>query len=1069
MYKRLTAVLLSILMTLLLLPVTTAEEDTTEQPEPIETVEPAADPKPEPAGEPTARGTNDVQVNIADFDADFWEVLKDIGAASEVNGNYYIDLSVEDIDCPMRNLKSIKGVNLFTNLKRLSAWANDLTAIVLSGLHLEELNVNDNDLTIQALENSGWDKTTIKTLEVAGMGFADISYLNGFTAIETLNCSRSNLTSLDVSGFPTLLKLDCQFNDNLASLKINSGLNDLEMGGTLLNPNNVDFNGATLTVVKLDGIGFDLNALKQYPLITLDLDNYAWGTLDFTPWQDLQDLRCDGSSLTSLNVAGLQHLTRIRANDNELTSLDLTGVTSLNELYISNNRIPELILPNGVALNENNEGFAQTIPGYTATDNGNGTSSFDLDELGIQDFTRVTLTGNTLWTNAGSSHEVTFPTGENATYTYDIGDQGTHQYVMPVTVDFGGGNQGGTQPDPNYIPVDPDDFDAGFLNALIGIGAAKEENGDYYIDENRTEIDCGFRSLTSLKGIERFTNLERLNCQDNNLDAIDVSMMPSLKVLDCHSNPLTGTIRFHENLEELECWLSQIDGNRIAIPQNSSLKVFKIDSLQTPDLSFLYGLPLETLDCPYIDFGTLDFTHWPTLHDLRCDSCNLTGLNVSGLSNLTRIRANDNNLTSLDLTGLTALEELYLSDNCLAELILPNGIVLDSFEIADQHLEDYEVLPAAAGHFTFDLSKLVTQLQNVSALWATDANGDSVNVTINGSGVLTFDAAPGAFGYTYATGADPLDVAFTNVSAGPAFKTESLILSGQIGVNFFMDLSALTPQERQDSYMEFSVNGRTKRADFDPDFTNPDRGVYYGFTCSISSVEMADTITATFCYRNGRTQQMQYSAQEYLNSATSQYANDQTTLEAIQSVADYGHYVQAFLEQVNGSDEGHQPIDPATQLGEAEINDAKTATEANEIKREPAKGSFIEKTPFSLSVNDLITINLYVNTEEGHALLSAKLGENAEEDLQIELRPNGQYRVRIAGIKASELGDTFKITLNAGGADTVVEVSALSYVRAVLTEEEYASNTAARQAVTAIYLYYQKTQAYLNAQNQSNS
>ncbi|MBR2644108.1 MAG: hypothetical protein IKD54_02310, partial [Clostridia bacterium] len=174
MQKRLIAVLLSILMLLMLLPAAAAEEDATEQPEPIGTAEPVSDPNPEPAGNPQPRGTNDVQVNITDFDADFWEVLKGIGAASEDNGNYYIDLSVEDIDCPMRNLKSIKGVNLFTNLKRLSAWANDLTAIDLSGLHLEELNVNDNQLTIQALEDSGWDKTTIKTLEVAGMDFADI-------------------------------------------------------------------------------------------------------------------------------------------------------------------------------------------------------------------------------------------------------------------------------------------------------------------------------------------------------------------------------------------------------------------------------------------------------------------------------------------------------------------------------------------------------------------------------------------------------------------------------------------------------------------------------------------------------------------------------------------------------------------------------------------------------------------------------------------------------------------------------------------------------------------------------
>ena len=167
MQKRLIAVLLSILMLLMLLPAAAAEEDATEQPEPIGTAEPVSDPESEPAGNPQPRGTNDVQVNITDFDADFWEVLKDIGAASEVNGVCYIDLDTEEIDCGYKNLTSLKGVEQFTNLERLNCQDNELTNSLSAELShntaLKELvcHSNHNLTTLDLSAN-----TALETLEV---------------------------------------------------------------------------------------------------------------------------------------------------------------------------------------------------------------------------------------------------------------------------------------------------------------------------------------------------------------------------------------------------------------------------------------------------------------------------------------------------------------------------------------------------------------------------------------------------------------------------------------------------------------------------------------------------------------------------------------------------------------------------------------------------------------------------------------------------------------------------------------------------------------------------------------
>lgn len=877
-------------------------------------------------------GQNDLQVNKSDFDSDFWNVLVDIGAAYEDNGDAFIRLDTENIFCDGRGLGSIEGVNRFVNLKRLNCERNQITNIDLSGLHLEELNVNDNQLTIQALEDSGWDKTTIKTLEVAGMDFADISYLSGFTAIETLNCSRSALTALDVSGWTTLTKLDCQFNSDLSSLKINAELTDLEMGGTSLNPGNVDFNGAQLTVVKLDGIGFDLDILKTFDLTTLDVDGYAWETFDFTPWPNLHDLRCDGSSLKSLTVAGLSGLYTLRANDNELTSLDLSGLASLKELFVNGNALTELRLPNGVTLDEAE--LDQTVRGCSVTDNGDGTYSFDLGTL-VTDLDRVTLQNGANWADPNNRGVVTWqsmPT--DFRYTYDIGDP---NFTMPVHVFFD-----------VKISVSQADFAPDFWDWLRNNGIIADDNGTYSISGSVTEINCSYAGLASLKGIEFFTNLEALYCEGNEL-------------------------------------------------------------------------------------------------------------------------------TSLDLSRLDALKKLYANDNHLAELLLSQSAPLEEGDIDRQNRSVYDVIPVAADQYTFDLSKMVTHPDRVTELTAADAEEKPISVSLI-DGVLHFGGLPSTFGYGYETGivqddGTPVlyEVVFTDVGVGPAFKSKTMTLEGMIGVNFYMDLSSFSDEDKEDSYMEFTINGRTQRDDYDPDCLNPNGDRYYGFTCYITSIEMADLITATFCYRNGRTQETQFTAQEYLKAAKTQYTG--VTKEAVESVADYGHYVQEYLMEVNGTDGGHDTIDAATEITAENMEAAQTATEGNAIQREPVAGSYITRTPFSLSVNDTVTINLYVEVEAGHELLSAMLtrpGQVDPEEMEIKLRPDGLYRVRIEGIKASELADSFIITLNAGGADMPVTVSALSYVQAVLSNPEHGKDSAARKAVTAIYQYYVKTKAYVDAQNQQN-
>jgi len=80
-------------------------------------------------------------------------------------------------------------------------------------------------------------------------------------------------------------------------------------------------------------------------------------------------------------------------------------------------------------------------------------------------------------------------------------------------------------PDSNFRTYVKDNFDA-------------DKNGSLSTTEinSATEIDVSKKSIANLKGVEYFTALRILHCQDNQLTTLDVSKNTSLLGLSCHNN-----------------------------------------------------------------------------------------------------------------------------------------------------------------------------------------------------------------------------------------------------------------------------------------------------------------------------------------------------------------------------------------------------------------------------------------------------------------------------------------------------------------------------------------------------
>ena len=83
-------------------------------------------------------------------------------------------------------------------------------------------------------------------------------------------------------------------------------------------------------------------------------------------------------------------------------------------------------------------------------------------------------------------------------------------------------------------------------------------------------IEVGSNGITSLKGVEYFTNLEMLRCSNNQLKELDVSKNTELYLLNCSLNQLsTLDVSKNTKLSTLYCSKNQIQGEGMATLINS--------------------------------------------------------------------------------------------------------------------------------------------------------------------------------------------------------------------------------------------------------------------------------------------------------------------------------------------------------------------------------------------------------------------------------------------------------------------------------------------------------------------
>ena len=455
------------------------------------------------------------------------------------SGERSITTGIDVSNCGVHDLR---GIEYLTGLQILYCYNNDLTSLDLSkNTALTELECYNNQLT--HLDVSGC--TALWTLDCSNNALLDLD-VRSLSALQELDCSRNQLASLDLFRNANLASVkadsnyrevivnqDRQFDISTLPRFERARMEDIE-GGSLQGDiltftqdevryfysyNNADPNlplgeyfhlkavQAPVPGIAINDTTFPDAVFRGYIAENADTDKD--GLLSETEIAGVTGLDVSGMGIQDLR--GIGYFTVLESLDcsgNELTSLDLSANTALQTLNAENNRLD-------IELDEDNTFDVSSLPGFNMAK--------------ASGWTGCTRMGNRL----------TF-TQQEVTYNYATGYSGSAEDASLQSVVFSlmADREPSVTPE-RIVSIDEEHFPDSVFREYI---TAADLDKDHWLDEDEiagvTGIDVSGMGIRDLRGIEYFTELESLDCSDNELTSLDLSANTALQTLNAGGNRL---------------------------------------------------------------------------------------------------------------------------------------------------------------------------------------------------------------------------------------------------------------------------------------------------------------------------------------------------------------------------------------------------------------------------------------------------------------------------------------------------------------------------------------------------
>ena len=245
------------------------------------------------------------------------------------------------------------------------------------------------------------------------------------------------------------------------------------------------------------------------------------------------------------------------------------------------------------------------------------------------------------------------------------------------------------------IAIDKENFpDDNFRAFLLGQDYGKDGVLTEREIMNITEMDVYDMEISSLQGIEYFTALTVLDCDDNQLTTLDISKNTALVKLYCSWNHLTSLdITNNVALKRLLCYDNELTS--LDVSKNTALTYLDCEENKITALDVSMCTELESLTCGYNELTQLDISNLTYLEDLDCCDNYLTTLDVSSNPNLEKLECEDNQISSLDISNNPYLWLVYcdgnqISDNLISSLLQYEGTSAPNFDVIDYSEGDEE-------------------------------------------------------------------------------------------------------------------------------------------------------------------------------------------------------------------------------------------------------------------------------------------------------------------------------------------------------------------------------------------
>lgn len=291
-------------------------------------------------------------------------------------------------------------------------------------------------------------------------------------------------------------------------------------------------------------------------------------------------------------------------------------------------------------------------------------------------------------------------------------------------------------------------------------------DGEISEDEAKavTAINCSLANITSLVGVEYFSNLTSIDVSSNKLTSLDLSHSPkltevlvnnnslqtltldglaALKTIDCSSNKLTVIdVSGSPLLQTLNCNVNNIGA--LNLKNNKALTELQCNNNNIAALDLKNNTALVTLNCRKNELTVLSISKQTALTDFDCSANSLASINLYSNTLLENVYCASNNLSSLGLVSNEKLVSLDCSNNALTKLDITNNALLETLNCSNNVIGNLDVSQNAA---LTDIT--CTNNTQMAKLWVKDASqqnamtikkDNTTTVSFNNGGIVIPDA-----------------------------------------------------------------------------------------------------------------------------------------------------------------------------------------------------------------------------------------------------------------------------------------------------------------------------------------